>query len=115
TQLIENNLQEKDEILHDLERTKHAFSDYQASACLIADYKTTTNKQDFKSEHYQEFKRYDNAKKDLNHLKKQYSIYTFEDLQVYKESVLKDRSMLYKHFTEMQKQKNLEQKNERKR
>lgn len=115
TQLIENNLQEKDEILHDLERTNHAFSDYQASACLIADYKTTTNKQDFKSEHYQEFKRYDNAKKDLNHLEKQYSIYTFEDLQVYKESVLKDRSILYKHFTEMQKQKNLEQKNERKR
>ena len=82
---------------------------------MIADYKAATNKQEFKSDHYQEFKIFDNAKKDLNHLKKQYSIYTFEDLQAYKESVLKDRSMLYKHFTEMQKQKGLERKNEKKR
>ena len=114
-QFIENNLQEKDEILHDLERKAHAFSDYQASARLIADYKAATNKQEFKSDHYQEFKIFDNAKKDLNYLKKQYSIYTIEDLQVYKGSVLKDRSMLYKHFTEMQKQKDLDRKNERKR
>ena len=115
TQLIENNLQEKDEILHDLVRKERAFSDYQASAGLIANYKAATNKQEFKNNHYQEFKKFDNAKKDLNHLKKQYGIYTFEDLQEYKESILKDRSMLYKHFTEMQKQKYLEKKNERKR
>ena len=113
-QFIENNLQEKDEILHDLKHKEHAFSDYQASARLIADYKAATNKQEFKSDHYQEFKTFDNAKKDLNHLKKQYSIYTFEELQVYKESILKDRSMLYKHFTAIQRQQDLEKQNKRK-
>ena len=82
---------------------------------MIADYKAATNKQEFKSDHYQEFKTFDNAKKDLNSLKKHYSIYTFEELQAYKESLLADRSTLYKHYTEIQKQNYLDKENERKR
>lgn len=115
TQFIENKVQDKDDILYDLERREQAFSDYKASAGLIADYKASANKQEFKSDHYQEFKTFDNAKKDLNYLKKQYSIYSNDDLQAYKEIVLKDRITLYKHVTEMQQQKELEKKNERKR
>ena len=114
TQFIENKVQDKDEILYDLARREQAFSDYKASAGLIADYKAATNKQAFKSNHYQEFKTFDNAKKDLNYLKKQYSIYSNDDLKAYKATLLKDRDQLYKHFTAIQRQQDLEKQNKRK-
>lgn len=114
TQFIENKVQDKDEILYDLARREQAFSDYKASAGLIADYKEAANKQAFKSDHYQEFKTFDNAKKDLNYLKKQYSIYSYDDLLAYKASLLKDRDQLYKHFTSIQRIQDLEKQNKRK-
>ena len=49
-----------------------------------------------------------------NYLKKQYSIYSNGDLKAYKATLLKDRDQLYKHFTAIQRQQDLEKQNKRK-
>lgn len=108
TKDIDNNIAEKDSIIYDLERKEGAFQDYKDSASLIADYKKADNKKEFKSNHYQEFKKFDNAKRNMYLLRKEYSIDNINDLISFKEKLKEERDTIYSQYTKLQKEKEKE-------
>lgn len=99
---IENAIQNKDDILYDIYDKANAFQDYKDSSNLIAEYKKSNNKKEFKQQNYQDFKKFDNAKKDIYLLRKNYNINDFEELLDYKNIVSKERDKLYSNFTKLQ-------------
>lgn len=109
---IENTIQNKDNILYDIEKKAGAYQDYKDSASLIAEYKKSDNKQQFKKENYQGFKKFDNAKKNMNLLRKDYNINSFEELLEYKNIVSQERDRLYSNFTKLQNYKDKTQEQE---
>lgn len=105
---LENKVQEKDELIFDLIKRSNAFEDYSDSASLIAEYKKSENKQEFKRENYEQFKKYDNAKKNIHVLKNKYNIYSTDELMTLKSSLERDRNLLYQHYTKLHKELNKE-------
>jgi hypothetical protein len=100
--------------LHDLEKKASAYKDFRDSYNLIAAYKKAENKKEFKSKNYGEFKKFDNAKKNINLLKKIYNINSFDEFQNYQSKILEERNMLYKDYNNIQKERMKERENERK-
>lgn len=92
---IEKTLNEKDSILYDLEKMESAFQDYKDSASMIAEYKKSDNKKEFKRKNYQGFKKFDNAKRNMYLLKRDYGINSFSDLEKFKEKLLEERNEVY--------------------
>ena len=109
---VENNLMKRDDVLHDLDKKSGAFEEFKDSANLISKYKESDNKTKFKKANYSGFKKFDNAKKDIYLLKKNYGINNLDELLDYKSNVEKERNQLYRHFTKIQtekvKEKNIE-------
>lgn len=106
--VIVGSLQNKDTILNDLESKYNAFQDYKDSASIIVEYKNSSNKEEFKKNHYKEFKIHDTAKKNLYLLKKVYEINSFDELLSFKETTLKERNHLYTQYTKIEKEKEKE-------
>ena len=102
-QRVQADLGNKDSMIYDLTKKENAFKDYRASASLIANYKRASDKGKFKSQHYQEFKKFDNAKKNMYFLKRDYGITSDQDLFFFKERLENERKQLYKHYVSLQK------------
>lgn len=114
TKNIDNIIDDKDILIRDLERKESAFQDYKDSASLIADYKKAKNKKEFKSNHYQEFKKFDNAKRNINLLKRDYAIDNIDDLISLKDKLKSERDIIYSQYTKLQQEKEREKNNSRK-
>lgn len=104
TRDITNKLESKDSVLYELTKKSHAFQDYQDSGNLIANYKKATNKKEFKTNHYHDFKKFDTAKKNMYLLKKNYDIHNLNDLVSYKHKIEEERKELYSYYTKLQKE-----------
>lgn len=105
---LENKVQEKDDIIFDLIKRSNAFEDYSDSASLISEYKKSDNKQEFKSENYDQFKKFDNAKKDIYVLRNKYNIFKSDDLMKFKNSLERERNLLYQQYTKLHKERDRE-------
>ncbi len=92
---IEKTLEEKDNMLHELNKMESAFQDYEDSAPLIAEYKRSKDKRKFKRENYQGFKKFDMAKRDMYLLKKNYGIKYSAELILLKEDLTEERNKIY--------------------
>lgn len=103
TEEIENTISKKDSIIHDLEKRENAFQDYSESASFISEYKKSDNKEEFKRNHYKDFKKFDNAKKSMYLLKKKYSINNIDDLNKFKKQLKNERNTLFDQYTKAQK------------
>ena len=82
-------------MIYDLDKKENAFQDYKDSASLIAEYKKSDNKQKFKRENYQGFKKFDNAKRNIYLLKKDYNITNFKELDEFRKNLLVERNNIY--------------------
>lgn len=105
---LENKVQEKDDIIYDLLKRSTAFDDYLDSASLIDEYKNSENKQEFKSENYEKFKKFDNAKKNIYVLKNKYNVYSSDDLMKLKNSMESERNLLYQQYNKLHKERDKE-------
>ena len=92
---IEKTINQKDSMIYDLDKKENAFQDYKDSASLIAEYKKSDNKQKFKRENYQGFKKFDNAKRNIYLLKKDYNITNFKELDEFRKNLLVERNNIY--------------------
>lgn len=70
---------------------------------MISDYKVSDNPEEFKTEHYKEFKAWDQATYDMRILKKKYGIQSKKDLEDYQRALNNTREekyQLYSHFNQ---------------
>lgn len=109
---IENSLKTKDNILHVLEKNLNVYQGYKDSFSIINDYKKSDDKPKFKRDNYEAFKKYDNTKRNIYLLKKDYNINNLDDLVSYKEQIQKERNQIYTKYTEIGKEKDKEKEKE---
>lgn len=95
TEHFEKELINRDETIYRLKKMEQSFITYQNSFGLIKEYKQAKDKQAFKRSHYQDFKAYDNAKRDLNYLKKIYDIQDIAELNFKISQLREERDLLY--------------------
>lgn len=72
----------------------------QASFDLIQQYKQAEDKQAFKQQHYEDFKRFDIAKKQMYILKSKYNIKNEEEFRQFQEDLRNTRTTMYQTFNE---------------
>lgn len=106
TDYVDNEVNNKDSILYDLEKKSTAFRDYKNSTELIMDYKSSDNKVEFKRSNYDDFKKYDTAKRNMHLLKKDYGITNQEKLFNYYDEIMEERNELFSKYTELFKLQN---------
>lgn len=95
---FEKSLNKIDDEIFKLEKMSNSFQVYRDSYSMMVEYKklnTTKEKTDFKKGNYTKFKMYDQAKKDLNVLKKAYNISNEESLESKLFTLKKERDILY--------------------
>lgn len=105
--IFEKKLMEVDDNIFKLEKMKDCFSIYRNSYNLITEYKKSSDKNAYKKAHYSEFKAYDMAKKDINNLKKNYSILNSFELEDFINSLKNDRDNLYRDLNKGQQNKEI--------
>ncbi|MGG5373451.1 relaxase/mobilization nuclease domain-containing protein [Enterococcus sp. AZ196] len=92
---FEKELMSRDELIYKLSKMENSFLVYKNSLSLISNFKKSEDREKFKRDNYQDFKAYDNARKNLNYLKKHHGITDLAELE-YKVSQLKEeRNMFY--------------------
>lgn len=106
-------LHEIDDELHQFKKMNLCFEDYQASFELIQNYKKAEDKQAFKQQHYDDFKKFDIAKKQMCILKSKYNITSEEDFKKFQEDLKNTRDTLYQTFNEEMKQQQKKQQHKR--
>lgn len=89
------DIEKIDNEISKLEKNSNCFQVYKDSYNLIADYKKSDNKEQFKKENYADFKQYDIAKKSIYFLKKDYGIEKETDLMYHIDSLKNTRNELY--------------------
>lgn len=107
-ELFEKDIINLDNELFSLEKSFICFQTYQNSFSLIQEYKKSENKQDYKKNHYQEFKEYDIAKKQIYILSKKYGIENQEQLEAKISDIKLDRNKLYGTLGTIKKEKEQE-------
>lgn len=98
---LEKSLSIADKELHELEQKQDAFDVYKSYDWMISDYKGSDDPEEFKREHYKEFKAWDKATYDMRTLKNKYGIQSKKDLEDYQRTLKDSRSeeyQLYSHF-----------------
>lgn len=92
---FEKQIELIDNEIFKLEKMKDCFEIYKSSYSLIAAYKNTDNKMQFKQENYSKFMDFDTAKRNMNYLKKQFDVVDLAALN-YKLSLMREeRNLLY--------------------
>lgn len=95
---LESKLSKIDNQIFKLENMKDCFDVYKESHSLMIGFKkleTKEEKDQYKKEHYHEFKKYDMAKKNMNILKKGYLINDKSQLKSKIQSLHEERALLY--------------------
>lgn len=95
-----SRLDKYDDLLFKAKESISSFDDYKDSAELISDYKKSEDKSEFKRNNYSRFKKYDLAKRNLAYLKKHLNINSPEELREYIKTILEERNVLYKTYTD---------------
>ncbi len=89
-------VQELDDSIHELEKLSLAFVDYADSYTLIQEYKKSSDKEQFKKDNYRRFKKFDNAKRNMNTLKSKYNIHNQKALDDLLKEYKSERDNVYK-------------------
>lgn len=94
---FERSLNKIDDEIFKLEKMSNSFQVYRRSYSMMVEYKklNAQEKDAFKKENYTKFKRYDQAKKDLNILKKVYNIDNEDSLRTKILDLKEERDLLY--------------------
>lgn len=94
-QKFNEQLENMDNKIHELEKYEKSFDTYRDSYTLIKEFKKSDNKEEFKKEHYFEFKQYDQAKKNIYILDKKFGIKDKNELIAELSKMKITRSELY--------------------
>lgn len=100
---IQRTLSDKDSTIYDLQKKIGSFEDYKNSAGLMVALRNAEDKKQFKSENYKDIIKHDIAKKNITQLKNEYGITNASELSYLIKELESERNNLYKHFTELQK------------
>lgn len=95
---LEKKLSRIDNQIFKLENMSDCYGVYKESHNMMIDFKklkTQEEKDQYKKDHYQEFKKYDIAKKNMNILKKGYSINNSEQLNEKISNLTAERNLIY--------------------
>ena len=109
---IAKKIEEKDNLISDLQKKEGAFQDYKDSAGLMVALKNSKNKREFKSKNYKEIIKHDIAKKNITELKNKYGIHDLEGLYSLKNKLEEERNIIYSQYTEMQRDRQKEREKE---
>lgn len=103
-QHIAEKLNKLDDELYQLNKHQTAFDDYAASATLIKAYKQATDKEAFKREYYEAFKKFDKAKRSMRIIEQQ-GIKNKEDFTQRMAALRKERDILYEQQNKIKKKR----------
>lgn len=95
---LERKLSQIDNQINKIENMSNSFKNYKESYSLMIGFKklnTQEEKDKYKKQHFNDFKKYDLAKKDINVLKKAYQINNQEQLKEKIENLVAERNLIY--------------------